>query len=172
MGAYYGAEIAVQLIQTQIQNNISQALANVRAARSDANVTTEPPREYFNYPTANVYRAPGVFTIFEHQRIQNSKSDGNHINAIDTIVVACVVEDRIERLLTVKCWRYQAALMQCLHLVSLTNTDGNLRLFSKVESCEFSAIVNLKGKALRDGDVLFRKETALRLSVDHIENLE
>ena len=172
MGAYYGAEIASDLIQTQIQNNIASALANVRAARGDGTVTTEVPKEYWFYPTAQVYRAPGIFTIFEHQQIKNIKSDGNHINAIDSIVVACVVEDRLERLLVVKCWRYQAALMQCLHLVSLTNTDGNLRLFVKVDSCEFSPIVNLKGKAVAGGDMIFRKEIALRLHVDHIENLE
>ena len=170
MGAYYGAEIATDLIQTQIKNTIVTALASLRAERNDPIVTTEPPREYFIYPTTNVYRPPAIFTIFEHQQIKNLKSDGNHINAIDSIVVACVVEDRLERLLTIKAWRYQAALMQCLHLVSLTNADGNVRLFSKVESCEFSAIVNLKGKNAQDS--VFRKEMALRLSVDHIENLE
>lgn len=170
MGAYYGAEIAVDLIQAQIQAQIATALSNVRIERNDPIVTTEPPREYFIYPTANVYRPPAIFTIFEHQQIKNLVSDGNHINAVDSIVVACVIEDRLERLLTIKAWRYQAALMQCLHLVSLTNTDGGVRLFSKVESCEFSALINLKGKNAQDQ--VFRKEMALKLSVDHIENLE
>jgi len=170
MGAYFGAEIAVELIQTQIQNTISTNLSNVRISRSNPIVSTEPPVEYFIYPTANVYRPPAVFTIFEHQEIKNLKSDGNHINAVDSIVVACVVEDRLERLLTVKSWRYQAALMQCLHLVTLTNSGGGLRLFIKVDSCEFSGIINLKGKNAQEQ--IFRKEMALKLSVDHIENLE
>lgn len=170
MSSYYGPEIAVDLIQTQIQTNIAAALLAVRTSRNDPVVTTEPPREYFVYADANVYRAPAVFTIFESQRIRNVKSDGNHINAEDQIVVVVVVEDRLERLLTIKAWRYQVALMQCLHLVSLTNTDQGVRLFSKVESCEFSAIVNLKGK--QGAEQIFRKEVGLRLSVDHIENLE
>ncbi len=170
MGAYYGPEIAVEVIQTHIQATIAAALSNVRAERSDAVVTTEPPKEYFIYPTANVYRPPAIFTVFEHQIIKNKNSDGNFINATDLIVVACVVEDRLEKLLTIKSWRYQAALMQCLHEVSLTNSNGALRLFSKVDSCEFSPIVNLTGK--NGQEQIFRKEIGLRLNVDHIENLE
>lgn len=169
MGAYYGAEIAVQLIQAQVEANIATALADVRTSRVDAIVSTEPPREYFIYPNANVYRAPAVFTIFEAQKIL-TQSSGNHINAVDSIIVACVVEDRLERLLTIKAWRYQAALMQCLHLVNLTNSDGGVKLFSRVDSCEFSPMVDLKGK--QGLDQMFRKEVGLHLLVDHIENLE
>lgn len=169
MSAYYGAEIATQLIQEQIKNTIALNLANVRTERNDPIVTTEPPREYFIYPTANVYRSPAVFTIFEGQRILNTASNGNHINAVDNIVVVAVVEDRLERLLTIKAFRYQAALMQSLHLVTLTNSDGGLRLFVKVDSCEFSAVVNLVGK--KGEEAVFQKEMGLRLSVDHIENL-
>lgn len=170
MGAYYGAEIAVNLIEQRIRDTIATNLANVRTERNDPIVTTEPPKEYFIYPTANAYRAPAIFTIFEGQKILNKTSDGNHINAVDDIVVVAVVEDRLERLLTRKAWRYQAALMQSLHLVTLTNSDGGLRLFLKVDSCEFSATVNLVGE--RAQDALFRKEMGLRLSVDHIENLQ
>lgn len=170
MSAYYGAEVAVQLIQAQIQSNIAAALSDVRTERADPVVTTEPPREYFIYPDPNVYRPPAIITLFEGQSIKNQLSDGNFINAEDRIIVVCVVEDRLERLLTIKSWRYQAALMKCLHLVSLTNSNGNLRLFSKVDSCEFSGIVNLKGK--NEAEQIFRKEMGLRLIVDHIENLE
>lgn len=167
MGAYYGPEIATKLIQDQIKATIATNLANVRTERDDPVVTTEPPREYFIYPTANVYRAPAIFTLFEGQTILNKTSDGNHINAVDQVVVIAIVEDRLERLLTLKAWRYQAALMQSLHLVSLTNSDGGLKLFIKVDSCEFSGNINLENK-----ENIFRKEMGLRLTVDHIENLE
>lgn len=170
MGAYYGPEIATDLIQAQIKATIATNLANVRTERNDPIVTSEPPREYFTYATANVYRAPAVFTIFEGMKILNKTSDGNHINAVDNVVVVCVVEDRLERLLVTKSFRYQAAMMQSLHLVTLTNSDGGLRLFVKVDSCEFSAIVNLTGK--KGQEALFQREMGLRLSVDHIENLE
>jgi hypothetical protein len=170
MSAYFGAEIATDLIQEQIKSTIATNLSNVRTDRNDGLVTTESPREYFIYPHANVYRAPAIFTIFENQKILNKTSDGNFLNAIDYVTVVAVVEDRLERLLTIKSFRYQAALMQSLHLVSLTNSNSTLRLFSKVDSCEFSAIVNLTGK--KGQDALFQKEMGLRLIVDHIENLE
>lgn len=170
MGAYYGIEIAVDLIQTQIQNKIATALSNLRTQINNPIVTTEVPREYFIYPTANVYRPPAIFTIFESQKVINVTSDGNFINAQDHIAVVAVVEDRLERLLTIKAWRYQAALMQCLHLVSLTNSDGTLRLFTKVDISEFSHIVSVQGKNTQD--LIFRKEVALHLNVDHIESLE
>lgn len=169
MGAYYGAEIAVETIQAHIQANIATALANVRAERNDPIVSTEVPKEYFIYPTANVYRPPAVFTVFESQKILDIDTGSNFINAVDHVIVAVVVEDRLERLLTVKAWRYQAALMQCLHLVDLTNADNGVKLFSRVESCEFSGIVNLKGE---NGQQMFRKEMAVKLLIDHIENLE
>lgn len=169
MGAYYGAEIAVDLIQDHIKTNIASALANVRASRLDPIVSTEPPKEYFIYANANVYRPPAVFTIFESQKILDADG-GNHINAVDHIMVVCVVEDRLERLLTIKAWRYQAAMMQILHLVNLTNSNGGIKLFSRVDSCEFSPIVNLTGK--KGEELIFQKEMGLRLLVDHIENLE
>lgn len=168
MSAYYGPEIAVNLIEAQIKATIATNLANVRTERNDPIVTTEPPKEYFIYPTSQAYRAPAIFTIFEGQKILNKESDGNFINAVDDIVVIAVLEDRLERLLTRKAWRYQAALMQSLHLTTLTNSDNGLRLFVKVDSCEFSAIV----KSGDTNELLFRKEMGLRLSVDHIENLE
>lgn len=170
MGAYKGPEIATQLIQEHIKATIATNLANVRTDRTDAQVTTEPPREYFIYPTELVYTPPAIFTIFESMKISNSLSDGNHINAKDNLTVACVVQDRLLNLLTIKTWRYQAALMQCLHQAILTNSDSSLKLFIRVDECVFSEPVALKGKT--GTDQVFRKEVGLRLIVDHIENLE
>lgn len=170
MGAYKGPETATYMIQDHIKSTIAANLANVRAERVDAAVTTEPPREYFIFPTQNVYRAPGIFTIFESMKITNTESNGNHINAKDYLTVACVVEDRLERLLTIKCWRYQAALMQSLHQVILTNSDSSVKLFIRVDECVFTDPVALTGQEGKEQ--LFRKEVGLKLIVDHIENLE
>lgn len=170
MGAYQGPEIATELIQEHIRSTIAQNLANVRSDRDNAVVTTEPPREYFIYPTQNVYRAPGIFTIFERMVITNLTSNGNHINAKDYVTVACVIEDRLERLLTIKAWRYQAALMQSLHQVVLTNADSSVKLFLRVDECVFTDPVALTGQEGKDQ--IFRKEVGLKLIVDHIENLE
>lgn len=170
MSAYLLAEIAVDLIQDHIRQNIATALANLRIERNDPIVSTEPPREYFIYETAHAYRAPAVFTIIQNMDIRDNQINSNHINAMDDILVAVVVEDRIESRVTRKAWRYQAALMTLVHQVTLTNTQGTLKLFSRVQSCEFSGLVNLKDP--KKDDAVFRKEVSLRLQVEHVENLE
>lgn len=169
-GAYQLAELAVDLIEAQIKSNILQALSNIRAERQDPIVTTEPPREYFQYEMAHVYRAPAVFTIIQDMDFREETMGANHINAADRIVVAVVVEDRLKRLVVKKAWRYQAAMMQILHQVSLTSADGTLRLFSRVKRCSFSGVVNLKDP--KAADAVFRQEMSLQLQVEHIENLE
>jgi hypothetical protein len=168
-GAYNGAELAVDLIQAQVQANIAQALLNVRTQRMDPIVTTEPPREYFQYEMAKGYRCPAVFTIAQDMDFRESTQGQNTINASDRIVVAVVLEDRKKELLVKKAWRYQAAMMQCLHHVSLTTADGTLRLFSRVKRCQFSGIINLKDE--KAPEAVFRQEMSLQLTVDHIENL-
>lgn len=170
MSAYYLAETIVNLIQASIKANIVQALANVRQERDKPIVTTEPPNEYFIYETAHVYRAPAIFTIIRDQNIRDNQMQPNHINSMCDVVVAVVVEDRLERLLTIKAWRYQAALMPILHQVSLTNSDNNVRLFSRVQNCQFSGVVNIKDT--KSTDNVFRMEMSLRLQVEHIENLQ
>lgn len=170
MGAYQGAEIAVSLIEQKIKDEISTALAAVRTERNDPIVTTEPPREYFQFEMAHVYRAPAIFTIIQGMDLRNEQMGANHVNAMDDIVVAVVVEDRITSRVVKKAWRYQAALMQILHQVSLTSSNDAVRLFSRVQSCEFSGIINLKDE--KSAESVFRKEMSLRLQVEHIENLE
>jgi hypothetical protein len=170
MGAYQLAEIAVGLIETQIKTHIVAALAAVRTERNDPIVSTDPPKEYFQFEMAHVYRAPAVFTIIQGMDIRDTQMKANHINAMSDIVVAVVVEDRVQSRLVKKAWRYQSALMACLHQVSLTSTDGAVKVFSRVQACEFSGIVNLKDE--RAADAVFRKEVSLKLQVEHIENLE
>ena len=168
-GAYNGAELAADLIEAQVKTNIVQALANVRTQRSDPIVTTEPPNEYFKYEEAQVYRCPAVFTIVKNMDFREAAQGQNHINASDEILVAVVVQDQKRERLVKKAWRYQAAMMQCLHHVSLTTADGTLRLFSRVKRCQFSGIINIKDEKAPDG--VFRQEMSLYLTVDHIENL-
>lgn len=169
-GAYRLAETTADLIEATIKTNIAQALANVRAERLDPVVTTEIPKEYFQYETAHVYRAPAVFIIIKDQIPRDSVMGANHINAMTDVVVAVVVEDRLQRLLVKKAYRYQAALAELLHQVTLTNSDGSVRLFSRVQNFQFSGLINLKDD--KAPDAVFRKEVSLKLQVEHIENLE
>ena len=170
MGAYQLAEITVGLIESAVRQNIATTLATLRVDRNNPIVTTEPPREYFQYESAHVYRAPAIFTIIKNMDIRDSVKNANYINSLCEVIVACVVEDRLERLVTVKAWRYQAALMPILHQVTLTNSDHTVKLFSRVQNCEFSGIINLKNE--NAPDAVFRKEVSLRLQVEHAENLE
>lgn len=167
-GAYNGAELTADLIEAQVQANILQALSNVRSYYNDPITTTEQPREYFQYETAHGYRCPAIFTIVQDMDFRESQVGQNHINSSDRVVVAVVVEDRKREVLVKKAYRYQAALMQCLHHVSLTTADGTLRLFSRVKRCQFSGIINIKDEKLPEG--VFRQEMSLQLAVDHIEN--
>lgn len=170
MGAYWLAEATVDLIESSIKQNIATALANVRAQRNDPVVTTEPPREYFQYEFAHAYRAPAIFTIIKNQDLRNEIMGANHVNAMSEVIVAAVVEDRLEKTIVKKAWRYQAALFQILHEVSLTNTDQSVKIFSRVQNCQFSGTINLKDE--KRPDSVFRKEVSLRLQVEHIENLQ
>jgi hypothetical protein len=169
-GAYYLAEGAVGYVLNQIQSNILQALNNVIGERQNPIVTAGPPREYFIYEEAQVYTAPAIFVIIQDMDLRSETVKGNHINAMYRIIVAAVVEDRVKDKVVVKAWRYQAALVQLLHEVSLTNSAGTLRLFSRVKRCSFSGIINLKNE--KDAGAVFRKEVSLELQVEHIENLE
>lgn len=168
--AYWLAETTVSLIEERIKSEISQALANVRQERNDPIVTTYTPLEYFQYEKAQGYRAPAIFTIIKDQDFRDQTMGANHINAMCEVMVAVVVEDRTESRIVKKAWRYQAALAQILHETSLTNSDGSVRLFSRVQNCQFSGVVSLKDE--KSPDNVFRKEVSLRLQVEHIENLQ
>lgn len=168
--AYFLAETTVSLIEEAIKSNIAQALMDVRQERNDPIVTTYPPQEYFQYEKAQGYRTPCIFTIIKNQDFRNEIMKANHINAMCEVIVAVVVEDRIEPRLVKKAWRYQAALAQILHETSLTSSDGSVKLFSRVQNCEFSGVINLKDE--KSPEAVFRKEVSLRLQVEHIENLQ
>lgn len=167
--AYRMAEVAANLIEAQIKANIADALQNIRDLQTDGKVTTEPPRDYFQYEDAIGYRAPVVFTIVRGINVRNSEMAANHINALDDILVAVVVEDRVKSRVTTKAYRYQAALMQVLHLASLTSADSATKLFVRAKEFNFSGIADIKNE--NDQTNIFRKEVSLSLDVEHIENL-
>lgn len=167
---YQMAELVVDLLQAQMQAGILVALTNVRNQRADNTVTTEAPREYFQYEQAEGYRTPAIFTIIQDTDVRPDVQKSNHVNALSRVVVAVVIEDRLRDLTTKKAWRYQAALMQLLHGVRLTTADGTLSLFSRVKTCTFSPVVRLKDP--KAADAVFRQEMSLLLNVEHIENLQ
>jgi hypothetical protein len=172
MGTPWLTEKTVSLIQDQIKAGIAGALASVRAQRADKAVSTEPPptQSYFIFEGAKAYRCPAIFMIADSMDMHNADRGANFIAARARIIVSVIVEDRRQDLLTLKAWRYQAALHQLLHLATLTTADQKVRVETKVErvlySHEFTDAVD---KDVPQG--VFRKEVALHLDAEHFENL-
>lgn len=163
-------ESTVTLIENHIQNNIAAALAEVSTDRADNLVSMEPPASYFKFQTAHAYRSPAVFTIAEEMDMRLSGGQ-NFIQALARVNVAVLVEDKDEYALTLKSWRYQAALAKLLHEVQIDSGDVTVRLVSKVRSMKFSSIY--PGDRREDSpEELFRKEVVVELDVEHYENIQ
>lgn len=169
MSANNLAEIAVDLIEAHIKANIGTALTEVRTARADAFVTTEVPQSYFIYPkpTPWGYRCPAVFVIVENIDFKLDRGQ-NHINSRMKINVAVLVEDKDLDHLTVKAYRYQAALNKILEETALSDAALTVRYIVKVIRAEYSTVYS---NAQRDGDPqgAFRKEVLLELEVEDFE---
>lgn len=156
-------ESTTTAIVEQIKNNIGTYLSEVRTDRPDGKVTTEVPVDYFIYENAIAYKTPSVFVIADSIDFRLSKGQ-NHINALIRIYVSLVVEDRNQRLLTLKIFRYNDALHKCLdrqHLI-----DGNVQNILKVTRTDISSSQTKKMSATES---IFRKEIMLTLEVEHFE---
>lgn len=163
MAAQNILESTVYAIKDQIENNIATYLGEVRSARTDGKVTTEPPKSYFVFEDSATYKSPAVFIIADNVDYQTSRGQ-NHINAKVTVYVSLVIEDRTQNLLTLKAWRYQDALHKCLdrqHLIS-----GPVQNIVKVIRAELSRD---QSKKMSSTETIFRKEIMLTLDVEHYQ---
>jgi hypothetical protein len=168
--AYNLFETTITVLQSELKAKLPAALASVRVNRGDAQVTTEPPFNYFITEQASGYRAPSVFIIADGADFNLANKGANHINATVRVNVAVVVEDRDTFRLTTKAWRYQAALHEVLAQDGLTSGDGAVTLKVKVASASFSTVYSNAQKAGNDQGT-YRKEVVLHLEVDHYEQL-
>lgn len=156
-------ESTTDSIVEQIKNNIGTYLAEIRVDRPDGKVTTEVPVDYFIYENAIAYKTPAVFVVADSADYRLGKGP-NHINAAIRMYVSIAVEDRNQRLLTLKAYRYNDALHKCLdrqHLI-----DGNVLNILKVTRTDISSTQTRKMSAT---DSIFRKEILLTLEVEHFE---
>ena len=172
MSARWLSEQTVGLIQKAVKDGIGPALTAVRVQRGDAAVSTEPPpsQSYFNFEGAKGYRCPAIFTVIDSMDMMNTDRGPNFIAARARVIVSVVVEDRTLPLLTLKAWRYQAALHSVLHLTTLTSADNKVRLESRIERVLFGPeYSDATSKDVPQG--VFRKEVALHLDVEHFEAL-
>lgn len=158
----------VDLILTHIKTNIAAALADVRADRTDPIVTTEPPKSYFIYPMAVGYKTPAVFVIGDSMQFMQPNGP-NFIKALSSINVTVLIEDRTAERLTIKAFRYMAALHEVLEQTNLQTADNKLKIVCKVTRAENSPLYSTKEDESAPDNV-FRKEVSLFLEVDHWEN--
>lgn len=168
MSANNLSEIAVDLITAHIESNIATALSEIRTARADAFVSTEVPQSYFIYPQAYGYRTPAVFVIAENIDFRLDRGP-NMINAKIKINVTVLVEEKDLTRLTVKTYRYQAALCKILQQTRLTASDNSVTYIVKVIRAEYSPIYTNAQQA-DDPTGAFRKEVLLECEVEDYEN--
>lgn len=168
--AYKLTESTVGLIVAHLKANMPAALLAIRTDRADARVTTEPPNSYFIFEKARGYRPPAVFVIFEQCDFRLGETGPNFINALETGNVTVLIEDKDRESLTIKAWRYQAALAQLLTNTSLTNGANTVKLVTKVVRNSFSPIYS-NAKDEESSQAVFRKEIVLELEVEHYEQL-
>lgn len=171
MSSYKLTEITVNLIIAHIKANISGALSDVRTDRADAKVSTEPPVSFFRYydPGPKVYRPPAVLVISKSFDFRLSEGP-NYIYGLETVDVGILVEDHDRDALTLKAWRYQAALAKLLNNTALTNAGNTVKIVTKLIRYNFSEPYTDAGKKGSTVSV-FRKEVVLELEVEHYEQI-
>jgi len=169
MSALQLVETDVNLIDAWLQANIAAALTEISVYRGDNFVSMEPPHSYFHFPNAKAYRAPAVFIVPEDGDFKLSRGQ-NSIDMTNKINVAVVCEDKDSYRLTVKVWRYQAALTKLLYLTPLQTGDASVKIVTKVVRHVFSDIYP-KPRSPGDPEQVFRKEVVVQLEVEHYENV-
>jgi len=131
----------------------------------------EPPESenYFIAPKQHGYRCPAVFIIDENTDFRQTETKANFINAVMNINVTIKVEDQNSALLTIKAWRYQAALHQVLDQTPIASADSAVKILSKVRRITPSGIYSYQNSEA-DSTASFYKEYELQLEVDFFEN--
>jgi hypothetical protein len=171
MSARQLLEIGTYLIRDKIKSDIVTALAEVRTDRDDKKVSTEPPltQSYFFYPKARAYKTPAVFIIGDSIDFRQEAYQANFVRGAARFNVTIVVEDRMAELVTIKAWRYQAALHAILDQANLIDPDSKLKVFVRVSNVELSPLYS-DTEDESSPRALFRKEAVLALTVEHCEN--
>ena len=164
MSAQNVYDSTVDNIIKHIQDNIEACLSEIRTDRPDGKVTTEKPVDYFIYSDAIAYKTPAIFVVANNADFRLSKGQ-NHINANVLVYVSAVVEDRNQRLLTLKTFRYHDALHKCLDRVQLVDSLNRVKNVVRVVSSDLS-----DAKKMSTTDSVFRKEVMLTLEVEHYES--
>lgn len=169
MSSYRLAEGTQTTIRDYIRANIAARLAEVAADHTDGFVSLEAPphRSYFNYASAQGYAAPAVFILVPKFDLRLDKGQ-NSIAGIARTLVGILVEDKDHDRLTVKTWRYGAAMAKLFTSTAapLLSGDNTVKLFPKLRSLSYSPPYHGK-----DAASPWRMEVVLELEVEHLEQL-
>ena len=162
------AETTIELIKVYIRANLGAALAEVWNDRNDGRVTLETPSEYFIYVPTHAYRRPAIIITCNDFNFR-LPSGPNFINALARVNVELVVQDRDSNSLTIKTWRYQAALVKLLDNAELTTTDNSVKIVTKVIATPFSGDGTMEERDPQDPIAVFAKGVQIELDVEHYE---
>ena len=164
-------ETAVTLIVQYLRTNINAALQAIALIHPDDLVTLEPPpsSSYFPFEKAHGYQCPAIFVVDDGMDFRQAEKGANYIDALLAVNVTVKVEDSDMTLLTMKAWRYQAALQSLLDQTPLASLDGKVKLYSKVKGIKPSGTYTY-GNSEEDETATFFKEYTLNLAIDFFEN--
>lgn len=168
MSAPQFTETAREMILAQIKANISAQLAAVRSDRNDPIVAVQNPRSYFIFDGAHTYQCPAIFVVADSVEIPEDVTGANSVDAVMKFFVSAVVEGPDAQYLTILSERYQCALFQLLHWVTLTDPTLNVKEWIRVVRFAFSPLYTKERRA--DNMGVFRKEVSLELEIKHYEN--
>jgi len=152
-------------VRDLIKSQIAAALQNVRDSRADGKVSTEIPKDYFIVDNQIGYRVPAIFIIGDTVDFRLDRGQ-NFINAVCTVYVSAVLDDRNGELLVQKSWRYSDALHQILDQAEIFDSADQFKNIIKVVKTEFSNTFQMKAQQPGDEKNLFRKEVMLTLEVE------
>ena len=164
-------ETAVSLISGYIQTNITAALASIASIHPNDEVTTESPssESYFYFEPAHAYRCPAVWVVDDSMDFRQNETRANFINSMLSINVTVKVEDSDMSLLTLKAWRYQAALHSLLDQTPLVSADQAVSIKVRVKRIKPSGLYTYANPQPEEM-ATFYKEYMLQLDVEFFEN--
>lgn len=172
MSSHILVEGAVKLIQGYIQDNIKSALIEVSADCGSPPIAVPLPKRVFTFtPGASPMELPCVI-IEGVQGDFRLQKGANFIDALWSINVAAVIEEKGGEILQYCAYRYQAALQKLLqgtHLYSAPTDTKKIHIVTKVERCRWSGQYTDAQKPNNDAG-RFMKEVLLELEVEHYEN--
>ncbi len=156
-------EIARDLIIAQIKACFPAAMAEMRTARGDAKIQSEPPKKYFISEASKVHQLPAVYVI-TGSVVTNKGRGANFANETIDAVITVLVSDKSSEKLTIKAERYSLVIKKLLDGVPLVSGDGKIKIVPIVSRLDYSPAFKMA-----QNDTTFLKEGALETRIEYFE---